>query len=174
MKMKIPEAKGYSIWLMFDKESELRIKNVIEYLSKEYNTPNFEPHLTLLSKIETSNYLFEKFSQLVDGLNSFEISVQKLNYSDEFYKSVFLEIEKSDILIYLFLKAKKLFKTEVDFTKFNPHISIIYSDSSQEIKKSIIQKFVELNSLKVRVNKVVLVNTEGTPEKWQELITVQI
>lgn len=174
MKMIIPEAKGYSIWLMFDKESELRIKNVIEYLSKEYNTPNFEPHLTLLSKIETSNYLFEKFSQLVDGLNSFEVSIQKLNYSDEFYKSVFLEVEKCNSLNDLLLKAKRLFNTEVDFTNFKPHISLIYSYSSIEIKKSIIQKFVELSSLKVKVNKVGLVNTEGTPEKWQELITVQI
>jgi len=72
---KIPEAKGFSIWLMFVKEDELKLQKLIDHLCNEFNSPSFKPHLTLLSKIKNRDNLIDRFSQLVENLEPFDLNI---------------------------------------------------------------------------------------------------
>jgi len=171
---KIPEAKGFSIWLMFVKEDELKFQKLIDHLCNEFNSPSFKPHLTLLSKIENRDNLIDRFSQLVENLEPFDLNITGIKYSNEFYKSLYLEIEKNEILKNLFLKAVLLYDGVLNLHGFNPHISLLYTDENDEKKKSIIQKVQELNLTKVKVNRISLIKTEGTPEDWSELISLHL
>lgn len=170
----IPEAKGFSIWLMFVKEDELKLQKLIDHLCNEFNSPFFKPHLTLLSKIENRDNLIDRFSQLVENLEPFDLNITGIKYSDEFYKSLYLEIEKNETLNKLFLKAVSLYIGIVNLIDFKPHISLLYTDENYEKKKLVIQKVQELNLIKVKVNRISLIKTEGTPEDWSELISLHL
>lgn len=172
--MEIPVAKGYSIWLMFRKDDEIQLQIIINKLSSEFNSFLFKPHLTLLSGFESNNNLLKKFSDFVNGLSSFQINIKDIKYSAEFYKSVFLEVEKSDLLISLYLKASKLFRSNSNQSSFYPHISLLYSSGSEEMKMRAVQKFQEFKSGRIFVDKIALVNTEGTPDDWKAIITADI
>lgn len=173
--MNIPEAKGYSIWLMFQKDDEILFQSIIDELCKEFNSPLFKPHLTLLAGIEEEEEnLFNKFSKIVENLNSFYIKVVDVKYSIEFYKSFFLEIEKDKFLEDLFRKAINIFDLKINSSDFHPHISLLYSNESIEIKALLLERFAGLVDKKIFVNKISLVKTEGIPSNWEELINFQL
>ncbi|MFN4111898.1 MAG: 2'-5' RNA ligase family protein [Ignavibacteria bacterium] len=171
---KIPEAKGFSIWLMFVKEDELKLQKLIDHLCNEFNSPFFRPHLTLLSKIENRDNLIDRFSQLVENLEPFDLNIIGIKYSNEFYKSLYLEIERNKTLEDLFLKAVYLYDGVFNLLDFKPHISLLYTNEYDENKKSIIQEVQELNLTKVKVNKISLIKTQGTPNDWAELISLHL
>lgn len=172
--MNIPKARGYSIWLMFEKSDELELQLIIDQLSSEFNSISFKPHLTLLPGIEHKENLMEKFSTLLSEINKFDLVVKDINLSEEFYKSVFLEVEKSEPLVELFSKANELFKAKKELSEFIPHISLLYSDLPADIKKAIADGYRNFKSRKFSVDKVSLVLTEGIPSEWEEIISVQL
>lgn len=172
--MNIPEAKGYSIWLMFENSDEIKLQTVIDKLSVDYNSYSFKPHLTLFKGIKRSEDLLDKFSAFVEGITKFEVNVKEIKLSEEFYKSVFLEIEKSDLLVNLFLKAKNLFDGEINPEDFSPHISLFYSHYSTDIKKRIVSDLYNLSFKVLYVNKISLCKTEGIPQDWEEIVSIHL
>lgn len=172
--MKIPVAKGFSIWLMFSKDYEIELQLIIDSLSKEFKSFTFKPHLTLIPGFEDKDNLLKKFADFVEGLSLFELMIKDVKYSNEFYKSLFFEVEKSEILINLFSKACKTFNFNTTQFDFSPHISLLYTNSPLESKKTTALKFQNLIPKKILVDKISLVRTVGLPEDWKELITADI
>lgn len=170
--MKIPPAKGYSIWLMFKNEDEIKLQNIINELSEEFSSPLFKPHVTLLSGIETEEDLREKFSKVIENLNSFDIKIKDIKCSEEFYKSLFLEVEIDEYLNSLYLKAVDTFNFELQPLKFQPHISLLYSDNYNSKKNMAAKRIENLKNVKLTVNKIALVRTNGCPSEWRELINI--
>ncbi|MCX8056562.1 MAG: hypothetical protein N3F03_02995 [Ignavibacteria bacterium] len=169
-----PSAKGNSIWLMFDKHSEALLQKLIEDLSKQFNTPSFKPHLTLLPAIEFDENLVDRFSKFTQEIFPIELEVLGINTSNEFYKSIFLEIKKTNQLENIYQRSLEIFKDGKTNSKFEPHISLFYSYHSIEVINKIINDLQTYQFNKILVNKISLVSTEGTPEFWKEIISINL
>jgi 2'-5' RNA ligase len=165
--MEIPQAKGYSIWLLFNQKNEKEFQAIIDQLSTQFNSPKFIPHITLLSGLDGSETeLIIKLEQL-SQLKSFRVKSEKVSYVDEFYRSLFIEIKKSEELKTIFELATKVFNIKSDFNNFLPHISLLYSFEKSEIKKRLIKEYLLNLSEEIKVSRIGLCLTKGKPEDWR-------
>ncbi len=129
----------FSIWLIPDEKDEKELAKIIEDLAERYNSPVFIPHLTLLGNTMIN---FEDLKSIVDEVfedkKPFTIKKTRLNQSEQFFKTVFIEFELDENLKNFFeLLSIKADKRNTE--KFKPHISLIYKIMPKDEKLRIIK-----------------------------------
>jgi len=127
----------YAVWALFSDEDSKYLNNIICNLSKEYESQIFLPHITLYGLVDIDlDYLIEIIENCSSEILPFTISKSKIEYSEDFWKTVFIRIKKNT-------KLEKIQSCiSSDLAKFSqysflPHVSLIY-------KKLPIQKKIEL------------------------------
>ena len=158
------KSKGFSLWLMPSYEVHEKLKNIITALSTKFNSPKFEPHLTLLGQLDIpEEKVRSKTKQLSQNFKSFEIETRNINFQDNFFKCLFLEVESNQDLQNIHNKAQEIFNIE---NNFQPHISLLYSEVAPELKQKLIEQIGQDFSLKIKIGKILLMKTEGEVKEW--------
>ena len=156
---------SYLIWIMPEGEVKRKLSRIINKLSQNYNSPKFEPHVTLVGSFEgTESELIitaEKYSKLI---NPFEIELTKAAYLNEFFRSLFILAKKTKSLLKNHETGKKLFA--VPNKRYLPHLSLIYGDFDAKTKKRIIKAIGENVNLKFKVKSIYLVHKNEVNLKW--------
>ncbi len=129
--------KTYALWVMPSGETYLNLKNEILRLSKEHNTVDFEPHVTIIGGLIGEEAVLIKKMEEFRSTLSFEVSLRGLQHSDEYFKCIFLECERSRGLANLNQKAKILFGRLND-PEFKPHLSLLYAKLEPEVREGIV------------------------------------
>lgn len=129
----------FSVWLVPREKEEKELSKIVKNLTQKYNSPIFIPHLTLLGNVMTS---FDDLKLAVDEVfedkKAFTIRKTKLNQSEQFFKTVFIEFELNDILKNLFTAlSEKTDKKSLE--NFKPHISLMYKLMPKDEKIRIIK-----------------------------------
>jgi hypothetical protein len=167
--MEIPRAKGYSIWLMFEKNLEEYFQSLINQFSSELSSPNFLPHITLIAGLDgNEDELIKRFDNFFH-LHSFEVKCNGIAYSDEFYRSLYIKVEKDETLKNLFEFASRIFDVNLDFEKFLPHISLLYSFAKEDLKKRLIAEHLQKYPEKILITRIAFWKTKGLPADWKML-----
>lgn len=130
----------FSVWLVPQKEDENYLSNVIQELGKKNNSPIFTPHLTLFGDI---NIELDKLKSIIGdvffNIKPFEIQKTRINQSEAFFKTVFIEFELNNTLKNLFTAFSE--KTDKrNLSTFKPHVSLIYKTMPVDEKLNIIEK----------------------------------
>lgn len=153
-----------SFWLIPSKEDKEFFQKIINTLAQKYDAPTFTPHVTIYSGEcaldESPAELIEKATQKVQ---SFSLKVDRLLYTDEFTKTVFVQFHPSPILSKISETLRCNSKKPSEFA-LNPHLSLIYQHIDREIKKDIITS-ISLQKSEVFFDEVKAVLT---PEKVQK------
>jgi 2'-5' RNA ligase len=130
----------FSVWLVPEEKDNEYLRTIVDNLAKQYSSPVFSPHLTLAGSITSS---LEEAKNAVDEVfkktRPFKIRKTKLNQSELFFKTVFIELELDDNLKNLYIAFAEKIK-EGDISTFKPHISLIYKLMSEQEKLKIIEK----------------------------------
>lgn len=136
----------FSVWLIPDEEE---LAEIIKDLAKKYNSPVFIPHLTLLADVTISfDDLKSAVDEVFENKKPFNIKKTRLNQSEQFFKTVFIEFELSDILKNLFTALSvKTDKKSVE--NFKPHISLIYKLMPEDEKRRIIKNLKIKNNFTI-------------------------
>ena len=131
--------KSYALWVVPGGTAYHSLKNQISELSKEYNTVDFEPHVTIIGGLAgEENKLVSKMEELASA-PPFEISLNKIGDSDEYFKCIFLECERNKELMDLNRKARVIFNHLKD-PEFKPHLSLLYAELKPELIKKIVDE----------------------------------
>jgi 2'-5' RNA ligase len=158
-----------TLWLMPDKETYLKIGQLIAELSSVHNTPSFEPHVTLISGItddlETALKKTKKLAKENSPLNASLIGVEYLEY---FYRCLFFKTDDSDEIYRLRDEAESLFEHST-VNPFIPHISFLYGSLPVFKKEAIIAELGERILGGFSLQSLRLVRTELGPENWELL-----
>lgn len=158
----------YSILLIPKGKVHAQLSNLIDKLSDKYNTPRFEPHITLIGKINKSKkQIISETLELSKNLSPLKIKINNPAHFHEYYKSLFLKAEKTKELLQAHEISRKIFKDNREYEYF-PHLSLMYGNSSPKIKKQIISKIKDLN-LEFKVDKVHLFSTANGPKNWYKI-----
>ena len=130
-----------SVWLVPEKEDENYLQELINTLGKENNSPIFIPHLTLFGDIKIE---FEELKNAIDNvfenIKPFKIKKTCVFQSELFFKTVFVEFKKSNLLTNLFENLEKETGEKKDVSTFKPHISLMYKLMPEVEKLKIIKK----------------------------------
>ena len=132
----MPENDSYALWIMPEGEAYSLTDSYIEKLSKTFNLPGFEPHVTILAGI--SQAAISKVRGFAEILAPFWIRLAgQPEYLDEYFRCLFLKAHETPELMDTISKAGKLFGDEGS-PQF-PHLSLAYGSLPVETKHEMIR-----------------------------------
>ncbi len=130
----------FVIWFLFDKLDHEYISKIIKKLSQKYNSPFFIPHLTSHGIIKEGIEEIDKvILDSIKGVKPFSIEKNKISFSDDFWKTLFIDISSNKELEKINKKLKENLPL-VQKYDFNPHISLIYKNLEINEKKKLVKK----------------------------------
>jgi len=119
-----------SICLNPDKRSSEYFSNIISLLAKEHKTYSFSPHLTIYGVIRApQKEIEEAITYAFTDIHKFSLNTVKIDYSDTFTKTLYIQFSMSDILITIYKRlSQKLSRYLINCKEYDlhPHISLIY------------------------------------------------
>jgi len=154
----------YAIWFTFQKEDETLLQNIIDTLSKKYNSISFKPHISIYG---LTNIKLNKISNICQSISSeskpFNVDLLNISYSNNFWKTIFINLEKNIIMKKIYNNFnEKINKFENNI--FEPHISLIYKKMSNEQKKEISNTFKLKKQFKI--NGISILHYSDKIEDW--------
>jgi 2'-5' RNA ligase len=159
-------SKGYSLWLMPRGTASRKFKGLVKKLADENNAPIFQPHVTLLGDFMYSEEeSIKKTKQLVLGQSPFTIEMEKIDFEDYFFRTLFVRAKKTEKLMALNNRAREVFKVQ-DQLPFMPHLSLLYGIFPLEKKEQIIKEVGRDQSVIFEVNSVILMKG-GEIKDWR-------
>lgn len=162
-------SEKYSLWLRPFGDIAFSIQQRINKLSEKYDSPSFEPHVTLLSGLRYGETeLIHLTKTLASGLKPFDILLTKAGYRDKYYQSLYVHVKKSEELMKAYQTALQLFDID-EQEEFIPHLSLMYGDFSQEEKERILSVMGREFHIRFEVHSLLLVKTEGYPDEWEKI-----
>ena len=116
-----------------------QLKRVIDMLSTNFDGPIFTPHVTLVgSFLGREKELLQKTKIISKKIKPFEIYFGNIEYSNDFFRSLFFKIKVNKKL----KTAREIACKELNWNgdDFVPHLSLIYGDYNRKEKEQMISK----------------------------------
>ncbi len=158
-----------TLWLLPDKDTFIKIGQLIDDLSTVHNTPRFEPHVTLLSGItDDAETAIKKTKLLAEQNIRLRASLTSIEYLEYFYRCLFFRTDDSEDIFKLREAAGELFEHST-VNPFIPHISFLYGSLPIFKKEAIIAELGDRFLGGFYLHKLRLVKTDLTPEHWEVL-----
>jgi 2'-5' RNA ligase len=139
---------------------------MISRLSRQYATPVFPPHITLIGNLVGSEKeLSSQAQQLATRVRAFEITLTTIGYLDEYFRCLFIQAAETAALVEADRTARTTFHREQD-AKFMPHLSLMYGDLNAETKRRIVVSIRGEFDIAFPVRSIHLFSTNGEPKHW--------
>mgnify|MGYP004474441731 CR=1 FL=1 len=126
-----------SYWLIPSQEDRAFFQDIIDTLAREYDAPSFTPHVTIYSGDSAANESpDELIKQAIQGVQPFSLRSDRILYSQEFTKTLFVQFQPNSILSQISQSLQSSSKNSSDYA-LNPHLSLIYKQMSEETQKDL-------------------------------------
>lgn len=165
------ELRDYALWIIPEGKAYRELKQLIDLLSRTYSRPSFDPHITVLGRVTGSgNELIAKVARLAGIIRPFLISLRRIEYLDEYFRSLFIKSDESKELINLHNKAKTIFNIK-DKKCYMPHISLMYGNLPAHLKDKIISDIGKGFPDTFDIQRIHLVSAsiETDPAEWHSV-----
>ena len=159
------EGSGYALWLMPGGQRYRDLTCRIQTWSRRHSTPRFEPHVTLLSGITLpEREALSRAAALARGLAPFEVRLGEVDFTDEYFRCLFLRVQSTEPLVHVHRRACEVFGLR-DRRPYLPHLSLLYGSLPLEVKKRITSR--TSGNLTFRVSRIHLYSVNGPPAAWR-------
>jgi 2'-5' RNA ligase len=140
-------------WLCPAEPERDQFARVIGDLATRFDSPTFEPHVT----IQTTNAAREDPARVLEkigkGRPPFRLRVRGLDYSDEYTKTLFVQLAPDTKLAQLSDDLRRASVSPGDY-QLNPHMSLLYKKMDEETKRhlaaSIVLPFTDVSFSSVK------------------------
>lgn len=167
------DVHGYSLWLCPEENVLPRIRRWMSSLESTFDSPAFEPHITILGEIENAPETLIRFaSRMAEVLLPCEVNFKKITYSSDYFRALALEAALPGSI----LQARSLLCAEIGKTDlpYNPHLSLLYGEFSENEKKAAFETLHLRLPLALSFGKLKVVKTEGEVSSWKSLATTTV
>ncbi|KAG6594517.1 Cyclic phosphodiesterase, partial [Cucurbita argyrosperma subsp. sororia] len=170
------EGELYSVWALPPEDVATKIISLMSSLRSEFGGPEFEPHITVVGAIRlTPQDALNKFRSACEGVKAYQATVDQVSIGTTFYQCVFLLIHPTTEVVQISSHCCGHFGYN-NSTPYMPHLSLLYANISDEMKKrakEIADKLNEaVNGLKVPVTRLALYKTDTSDEtlkSWEKI-----
>ncbi|MDP8219327.1 MAG: hypothetical protein P9M03_11455 [Candidatus Theseobacter exili] len=157
----------FALWLMPAGSVNKTLAQLISNISKQFNAPVFEPHVTLLGGLKSiHNPLKNKAENLVSELSKFNVYLTEPEFSDSYFQCLYYKVKATRQIISVYETAFGIFCPAKKMGSFFPHLSLLYGNISQDKKQEILKNF-KSNQFVFNVQSIYLVSIDGDPEDWK-------
>ena len=112
-------------WLAPAEPARGFLEKVIADLAGKHDAPVFEPHLTIYVGSNRSGAIEEILSQAAIDCEPIQLEVLEMRHSDEFTKTLFVQIGSNAKLQRLTKTIREASQTPSDY-QLEPHLSLLY------------------------------------------------
>lgn len=155
----------YSVWAEPVEKDAKYLLQIINNLGKKYDSPIFCPHITVYSKIRAGSAAKSAIRNC-GKMKKFTVKTTDLAFSDDLWKTVFVNVEKNQELRQIHNTIKKAVPPSTKY-EFHPHVSLIYK------KMDISEKQAIIGSLKIKqkftFDKIAVIASSNDVKKWKVL-----
>ena len=152
----------YSIWIESSSKQLIEIKKVIKTLSEEENKDYFEPHVTLVTNLNSEQSAMDVFNKIPK--KRFDITFDTIQEGTTYFQRLFLTSKDNTNF------QNSIIDIEGWPSLWIPHLSIYYGN---ELPKSYPSKdFDNLIPITVTFDTLVLFETGPIVSKWKEITTL--
>ncbi len=165
----------FHLWLVPTGEAYNRLAGVISGLSALYRGPKFDPHLTLLGKLEGEEEpLADLTKQLAHVLCPFEAQIKEPGYESQYFRCLFLPVKPSLPILEAHQQALQIFgRKSTRF--FDPHVSLLYGLFPARMKQDIIKSLPTDLPRTFLVSQLQLIRADSTnSQDWQAVEILDI
>lgn len=172
------KATGYSLWLVPERHSRTYdlLSRLIRNVAAHYQTPVFDPHVTLLGGIAGQEAeLREKASVLVRKLSPYEMRLGEIDSNGTYFQILFSKVEQAPPVLNANAVAQVVFARN-DGGYF-PHLSLAYGDLSEKQVGILNRLALQRSPIKLshfRVQDIELWRTEGAVKEWRQVATFSL
>ncbi|GAB4827126.1 hypothetical protein Ancab_034013 [Ancistrocladus abbreviatus] len=171
-----PSKYWFSVWALPPDDVRNRVKKLMDGLRSEFGGPEFEPHVTVVGAINlTEDDAVHKFRSACDGLKVYTANVQSVSTGTFFYQCVFLLLQTSPEVLETSAHCCGHFGYQ-NSSSYMPHLSLIYGDISNEVKKKAQEKALildeSISSLSFPITRLALYKTDvgdKTTKSWEKI-----
>ena len=158
----------FHLWLAPTGTAYERLAGIIAEFSVRYRGPQFDPHLTLLGKLEgKQEFLIARTQQLAYELQPFEVRLDAPGYESHYFRCLYLPAEPSPSLLEAHRQATQIFDHR-STSAFNPHVSLLYGVFSESVKREIINALSPDLPGTVLLSRLQLIRAGSTnPQDWE-------
>jgi len=157
----------YTLWLVPDSTAYNKLSKLIVALSTSLETPEFEPHVTLLSGItDELEIAIEKTEELANSLSPISASLTRIEFLEYYYRCLFFCTNTSEELMYARDLSEGIFE-HTNINPFVPHVSFLYGSLPVFEKEAIVSELGDNFFMDFRMTELRLVKTQRTPEHWE-------
>lgn len=156
------DAVPFAVWLTPAPSDRRWLRKVIQDYAAEYDTPAFEPHLTLYSGVsQPEENLQNIIAESLTAPSPITLEIMGLNYSENFFKTGFITFALSDRLLQLSNAIRDRLSAPKEYD-LAPHVSLMYKDIPIEQKRLAMLRFVvSVQSVTFDAVRVVMPGSEG-------------
>ena len=155
----------YAIWLLPENKDASYLSKIINDLSKKYHAPTFFPHITIYGIVDVSLYkVNQSIKKSIEGIKTIIVKTKKVDFSDDFWKTVFIEIKNNNEMNLIHKRLSQQLMTFNDYN-FSPHISLIYKKLVKSEKLNIIKNLKIKNEFVIE--KIAILNHSQNIEEWK-------
>ena len=155
----------FAVWFLFGKEDTRYLEHIIKDLAAQYNSPFFMPHITVYGLVDSNlETLDNLILESINGVKPFLVEKNSISYSDDFWKTLFIEIKQNLHLNSINEKLKNGLSKFSNY-EFSPHISVIYKKMTDDEQKFIAQNINVKNDF--LVSKIVIHEFSNNVEDWK-------
>ena len=150
------------------------MQGLIEQLAEKGSTPSFSPHITLLGQTKQKIDLFKpQMEEFFKNIEPFDISFSHMGMFDTYYRSIVMHTHPGSVLENMHTRAKSRLQEETR-DLFMPHLSLQYSNLTLSEKQALLKDILIQFPLTVRIETAVLIETNGGPDQWQEILRIPL
>lgn len=155
----------YSIWIEPVEKDTKYLLRIIRKLGKKYHSPTFCPHITVYGKIRSCTAAESAIKRCKD-VKKFTVETTDLAFSDDLWKTVFINAEKNQKMRQIHSMIKKTIPLSPKY-EFHPHISLIYKKLDDSEKQAIIDRLKIKR--KFTFDKITIIRSSNDVKKWKML-----
>ena len=155
----------FAIWLLPDEKDTRFLEAIINNLSQEFNSPKFLPHITAYGLVDIDLTIVEDaVENSIDEIKPFIVKKSGIGYSDDIWKSLFINIASNNELDLINSKLSYILGRYVQY-KFSPHISLMYKNMEKMEKIKILESLRIKNEFEI--NKIAIQKFSKKIHEWK-------
>src|SRR2546423_4443028 len=127
-------ARIITYWLCPAEPAREHFGAIIGDLAARFDAPVFEPHMTVYVAEADGENPEAVLQKVLNGLQPFRLAVSRLDYSDKFTKTLFVQFAPHARLTRFSEDLRSASASPSDY-QLNPHLSLLYKEMDQETKR---------------------------------------
>ena len=160
--------RRFALWLVPAEPVRAELAAIIRRFAKQYDAPIFDPHVTVYGGCFTgADAMCELLDAVVTNVPPVTLTVTKLDWTAEFFKTLFIAFEHNDELANLSEQMRRGLSRPAPYG-LQPHLSLLYKQMPTDQKRRIIADLGPLPS-RIACDETRIVSPANPTAAWRDV-----